>query len=58
MLGIVKSIIESSFDADEYDNAVQEESLTNLILSYKFGDFGKEFFGEYLEKRKSKYKEL
>jgi hypothetical protein len=58
VLSIVKSIIDSSFDAEDYDNAIQEESLTNLILSYKFGDFGKEFFGEYLEKRKSKYKEM
>ena len=41
-------------DAVETD-AISPEVLMRLILHYKIGGFGKEFFGNYLSKRKAKF---
>lgn len=40
-------------DAD----AIAPEILMRLILHYKIGGYGKEFFSNYLNKRKSKFLE-
>jgi len=32
--------------------------LNDVIMTYKLGGYGKEFFGNYLESVKSQYKEL
>ena len=42
---------------DDNVDSIQPEVLMRVILSYKVGGFGKEFFSAYLSKRKSKWKE-
>ena len=45
------SMAEDDSDAD----AIAPEITMRLILHYKIGGYGKEFFGNYLSKRKSKF---
>ena len=39
-------------------DAICLETLNDVIMVYKLGGYGKEFFGHYLESVKSQYKEL
>jgi len=39
-------------------DAIEPKVLSEVILKYKLGGFGKEFFCEYLSKRKDKYRDL
>ena len=45
----------SMSDDEEVSDAIQPEVLMRLILHYKIGGFGKEFFSVYLNKRKTKF---
>ena len=47
------SMADDQADAD----AIAPEILMRLILHYKIGGYGKEFFSNYLNKRKSKFLE-
>ena len=38
-------------------DAIEPKVLVEIILQYKLGGYGKEFFSDYLTKRKDKYKE-
>jgi len=39
-------------------DAICLKTLNDVIMLYKLGGYGKEFFGPYLESKKSYYKEL
>ena len=59
MSKMVKLLIEfSDVNEDEFEVVLSEEALAEFVLTYKIKDFGKEFFTDYLEKRKTKYKEI
>lgn len=45
----------SMADHDAEEDSISPEILMRLVLYHKIGGYGKEFFGNYLNKRKSKY---
>jgi hypothetical protein len=44
-------------EASVITDAIEPKVLSEVILKYKLGGFGKEFFCEYLSKRKDKYRD-
>jgi len=42
----------------EFSDAINFEDLKDIIMTYKLGGYGKEFFGGYLESKRAKYKEM
>ena len=44
-------------EEDAQLDAIEPEILMRQILQYKIGGYGKEFFSNYLNKRKAKFKE-
>ena len=54
VLKLFKEALSMAEDDSETD-AIAPEITMRLILYYKIGGYGKEFFGNYLSKRKSKF---
>ena len=46
-----------SQETDGFSDALVLKSLAKLILKYKIGGYGKEFFGDYLSSKKQVFKE-
>jgi len=42
----------------EFTDAIDLNDLKDIIMTYKSGGCGKEFFGGYLESKRAKYKEM
>ena len=45
-------------EADNKNDSISLENLTNLFIHYKIAGFGNFIFGTYLEKKRPKYKEM
>ena len=52
---IMKLFKDSMKQSEAIDGSLCFESLANIIMTYKIGGYGKEFFSGWLEKRKDKY---
>ena len=44
--------------SEELSDAINLEELKDVIMTYKLGGYGREFFGSYLESKRNKYKEM
>ena len=54
VIGLFKEALSMAEDDAEAD-AIAPEIMVRLIMHYKIGGYGKEFFSSYLNKRKAKF---